>query len=390
MDSLLTAAIASGLILLASLASVELGVSVAIVVILSGIVGGNLLGLRSTAWLGFLAAFASIVLTFLAGAEVDPVVLRDKWKESLLIGGLSMLVPFVAAMAFTYWALGWSGKAPQIAGVALSTASLAVVYAVLVETGLTTSRIGKIIMAATFVTDFGTALALSLLLVRPGPMLIVLVLVSTLLIVLVPRISPWFFRRYGNQVIEPGIKPVFAALFLMMFVAGLGHCPEEEALLLQRTEKALTARSLMVRDVPATGPDAPLDETLYKLVNTPLRRVMAVDESGRVLGIILDSDLLARFQPESPGRVQALIAWLAHMVSEPLQMDGRAADVLTRPVFTVQPETPLAQVAQEMIDKRVKRLVVTDAEGRLVGMVDRQTLLRALSSDLRACWLKGS
>jgi CBS domain-containing protein len=117
---------------------------------------------------------------------------------------------------------------------------------------------------------------------------------------------------------------------------------------------------------------------------------MAVDESGRVLGIILDSDLLARFQPESPGRVQALIAWLAHMVSEPLQMDGRAADVLTRPVFTVQPETPLAQVAQEMIDKRVKRLVVTDAEGRLVGMVDRQTLLRALSSDLRACWLKGS
>jgi Kef-type K+ transport system membrane component KefB len=223
MENLLIAAIAGALILLASMASVEFGLSVAITEIVLGVVGGNLLGLHTTPWIDFLAGFASIVLTFLAGAEVDPDLLREKWKESLLMGGVSFLAPFLGAMAFAYWGLGWSGQAAQIAGVALSTTSLAVVYAVLVETGLTETRIGKIIMASTFVTDFGTALALSLLFIQPGPMLAVFAAVSAALILIVPKISPWFFGRYGERVIEPEIKLIFAALFLMMFVAELGE-----------------------------------------------------------------------------------------------------------------------------------------------------------------------
>lgn len=114
-------------------------------------------------------------------------------------------------------------QASQIAGVALSTTSLAVVYAVLVETGLAETRIGKIIMASTFVTDFGTALALSLLFIRPGPMLIVFVLVSAAVILGVPRLAPFFFRRFGGRVIEPEIKLIFACLFLLMLVGELGE-----------------------------------------------------------------------------------------------------------------------------------------------------------------------
>lgn len=223
MNDLFIAALAGLLILLASMISIEFGLSVAIIEILLGVAGGNLLGLHTTPWIDFLAGFASIVLTFLAGAEVDPDLLREKWKESLLIGGLSFLAPFLGAMAFVYWVLNWSGPAAQIAGVALSTTSLAVVYAVLVETGLTETRIGKIIMASTFVTDFGTALALSLLFIQPGPMLAVFVIVSAAAILVVPRISPWFFRRYGDRVIEPEIKLIFATLFLMMFVGELGQ-----------------------------------------------------------------------------------------------------------------------------------------------------------------------
>ena len=222
MENLLIATLAGALILLASMASIELGLSVAIVEILLGVIGGNFLGLHTTPWMDFLAGFASIVLTFLAGAEVDPDLLREKWRESLLMGGVSFLAPFLTAIAFAYWGLGWSLQAAQIAGVALSTTSLAVVYAVLVETGLTETRIGKIIMASTFVTDFGTALALSLLFIRPGPMLIIFVVVSAAVILAVPRLSLPFFRRYGNRVIEPEIKLIFAALFLLMLVGELG------------------------------------------------------------------------------------------------------------------------------------------------------------------------
>src|SRR5439155_705264 len=132
MENLLIAVIAGVLVLLASVASVELGVSVALIEISLGVVAGNFLGLTSPPWMDFLASFGSILLTFLAGAEVDPRVMREKFKESLLIGGLSFAAPFSGAWLFCAWALGWATPAAQIAGVALSTTSLAVVYAVLV------------------------------------------------------------------------------------------------------------------------------------------------------------------------------------------------------------------------------------------------------------------
>lgn len=223
MENLLIAAIAGALILFASMISVELGISVAITEMLAGVIAGNFLGLHTTPWIDFLAGFASIVLTFLAGTEVDPDLLREKWKESLLIGGLSFLFPFFFCMAFALWVLHWSLPAAEIAGVALSTTSLAVVYAVLVETGLTETQIGKMIMASTFVTDFSTALALSLLFIHPSLLLLVFIVVSAILIILVPKVSPWFFQRYGERVTEPEIKMIFATLFIMMLVGEIGQ-----------------------------------------------------------------------------------------------------------------------------------------------------------------------
>ena len=219
MENLLVAVIAGLLVLLASVASVELGVSVALIEISLGVVAGNFLGLTSPPWMDFLAAFGSILLTFLAGAEVDARVMQEKLKESVLIGGLSFAAPFVGAWLFCAWVLGWSTPAAQIAGVALSTTSLAVVYTVLVETGLTLTPIGKLIMASTFVTDFGTALALALLFIRPTWWLVPFLGVSVLVIWAMVALQPWFFARYGERVIEPEIKGAVAALLMLMFFA---------------------------------------------------------------------------------------------------------------------------------------------------------------------------
>jgi Kef-type K+ transport system membrane component KefB len=219
MEGLSIAVIAAFLIFLASMASVELGVSVALIEISLGVVAGNFLALHSPPWMDFLASFGSILLTFLAGAEVDPQVMREKLKESLLIGGLSFALPFVGAWLFCAWLLGWPTPAAQIAGVALSTTSLAVVYAVLVETGLTHAPLGKLIMASTFVTDFGTAVALAALFIRPTWWLLPFVGASVLVIWGMMALQPWFFRRYGERVIEPEIKGAFAALLVLMFLA---------------------------------------------------------------------------------------------------------------------------------------------------------------------------
>jgi Kef-type K+ transport system membrane component KefB len=217
MEPVQLAAILAGAVLLASMVSVEVGISVALVELALGVALGNTFSLDPNAsWLVFIASFASVVLTFLAGAEVDPDDFRERFGASISIGVVSFLGPFVAATLVAFGPLGWSAKASLIAGTALSTTSLAVVYAVLVETGLNTVRVGKLIMSACFVTDMCTVIALSVIFIEPTIWFPVFLVVSVALIVLLPKLSPWFFRRYGDRVIEPEIKLVFVILFALM------------------------------------------------------------------------------------------------------------------------------------------------------------------------------
>jgi Kef-type K+ transport system membrane component KefB len=211
------------LVFLASVISVEAALSAAIIEVGLGILAGNFLGLHPAPWMDFLAGFGGILLTFLAGAEVDPAILRNKFKESLLIGGCSFLAPYLAAIGYCYWVADWSWQASLIAGCALSTTSLAVVYAVLVESGLTDSTIGKIILASTFVTDMGTALALSLTFAEWSLRTLWFLLGSAVIIVIVPRYLPRIFERYKAQVIEPEIKLLFFLLFVFMALGRWGQ-----------------------------------------------------------------------------------------------------------------------------------------------------------------------
>ncbi|MCX8118079.1 MAG: cation:proton antiporter [Desulfobacterota bacterium] len=217
-----SALIIAALIFLGSLLSVETGVSVALIEITLGVIGGNFLGLAPTPWLTFLAGFGGILLTFLAGAEVDPIILREKAKESLWIGGLSFLAPFLGTIAYCYWVAHWSLNASVIGGIALSTTSLAVIYAVLVETGLTHYEIGKILMASCFITDLGTALALSLIFAEFNIFTLLSAGVSAFVILVIPKIAPFLFKRYGDRVIEPEIKFLFFMLFLFIYVSKVG------------------------------------------------------------------------------------------------------------------------------------------------------------------------
>jgi Kef-type K+ transport system membrane component KefB len=213
------AAVLAAVVLIASMLSMELGVTVALLELTLGIVAGNLFGLHSQEWLDFIASFASIVLTFLAGMEVDPTYMRRRLGASVGIGIVSFAGPFVVASLVAYLLLDWSRPAALIGGTALSTTSLAVVYAVLVERGLTDTGIGKLLMSATFVTDLCTALTLSAIFIKPNAWFPVFLFVSVALITALPRVAPWFFSRYGDRVIEPEIKLVFACLFLLMVLA---------------------------------------------------------------------------------------------------------------------------------------------------------------------------
>ena len=211
----LTSALWIGLALAASLISIRLALSVALVEIMVGAFGGNLIGMPLAPWINYLAGFGAILLTFLAGGEVDMEVVRRNVGASIGIGFLSFLLPYLGCMLAARYLLGWPWPQAQIAGISLSTTSVAVVYAVMVETGLNKTELGKIILAACFVTDLGTVLALGIVFTSFSVWLVAFTAATIAVVALLPKVGPWVFAQVGRRVSEPDIKFVLLILFAL-------------------------------------------------------------------------------------------------------------------------------------------------------------------------------
>ena len=225
-----SAAIWMALALSASLISIWAGISVALVEILVGVIAGNFLGIHATTdWINFLALLGSGVLTFLAGAEIDPRSLKANLRASGFIGVLSFGVPFVSVWLFAQYVLGWPLRQAEIAGVALSTTSVAVVYAVMVEGGYNDTSMGKTILAACFITDLGTVLALGVLFANFNIWLLVFVVVMLIVLWFMPRWTQSIITQLGvTRVSEPEVKFIFFVLFSL---GGLAATAKSEAVL---------------------------------------------------------------------------------------------------------------------------------------------------------------
>jgi len=217
-----------GLALLASLISIRIAISVALVEIVVGAFGGNLIGLTPTDWVNYLAGVGAIVLTFLAGAEIDPAVIRRHARSTLTIGVVGFFAPYLGVLAYTHLVLAWPWPQAQIGAIALSTTSVAVVYAVMVETGFNRTEIGKIILAGCFVNDLGTVLALGIVFANYNVWLALFAAVTGAALWALPRFVPWYFAKVGERVSEPEIKFILFTLFLL---GGLGAIAKSEAVL---------------------------------------------------------------------------------------------------------------------------------------------------------------
>jgi Kef-type K+ transport system membrane component KefB len=221
------AALWVGLALVATLLAIWFRISTALSEIVVGTVAqliiGALLGgtglAAQTLWITFLAGTGAIVLTFLAGAELDPTVFRVKWQEATVVGLAGFFTPFLGCTAIAYYVLGWDPRAAWLGGVALSTTSVAVVYAVMLEVGFNVTEYGKVILASCFINDLGTVIALGLIFAPFTLRTLAFVVISIVVFVALPFVTPRFFRRYGGRVSELEAKFILLALFGMGGVA---------------------------------------------------------------------------------------------------------------------------------------------------------------------------
>ncbi|WP_271672816.1 cation:proton antiporter [Bradyrhizobium sp. CCBAU 51627] len=209
--------------LIASLLSIWLRISTALSEIVVGTIAQLVIGAAigsavlgtDESWVKFLSGVGAIVLTFLAGAELDPVVFKLKWKEAAVVGLASFFFPFIGCTAAAHYLLGWDVMPSWLAGVAMSTTSVAVVYAVMIEFGFNTTEYGKTVLAACFVTDLGTVVALGLIF---SPFTIkTLIFLGTGVVVfgVLPWLTPRFFRLYGGRPSELETKYLLLCLFGM-------------------------------------------------------------------------------------------------------------------------------------------------------------------------------
>src|SRR6202453_4118087 len=230
------AAVWVGLALIATLVAIWFRISTALSEIVVGTVAQLVIGALfvhaelggKTSWISFLAGTGAIVLTFLAGAELDPQIFRTKWKEATVIGLVGFFGRFFGCTAIAHYILHWAGRASWLAGVALSTTSVAVVYAVMLELGFNVTDFGKAVLAACFVNDLGTVIALGLVFSPFTLKTLTFIGICILVFAFLPTVTRWFFRKYGGRVSELETKYI---LFLLFGLGGLAVWAGSEAVL---------------------------------------------------------------------------------------------------------------------------------------------------------------
>ena len=230
------AALWLGLALIASLLSIWLRISTALSEIVVGtiaqliigaVIGSAVLG-TDESWIKFLSGIGAIVLTFLAGAELDPKVFKLKWQEATAIGLAGFFFPFLGCAAAAYYLLGWEPMPSWLAGVAMSTTSVAVVYAVMLEYGFNVTEYGKTVLAACFINDLGTVVALGLIFAPFTMKTLIFLGVGIVVFVILPWLTPRFFRLYGNRPSEQETKFL---LFCLLGMGALASWADSEAVL---------------------------------------------------------------------------------------------------------------------------------------------------------------
>jgi glutathione-regulated potassium-efflux system ancillary protein KefC len=217
-----------GLALIAGLLSIWLRISTALSEIVVGTIAQLIIGAAAGSavlgtdepWIKFLSGIGAIVLTFLAGAELDPQVFKLKWKEAAAVGLASFAFPFVGCAAAAHYLLGWEVMPSWLAGVAMSTTSVAVVYAVMLEFGFNTTEYGKTILAACFITDLGTVVALGLIFAPFTFKTAIFLGAGVVVFVVLPWATPRFFKLYGNRPSELETKYLLLCLLGMGALAG--------------------------------------------------------------------------------------------------------------------------------------------------------------------------
>lgn len=223
MEIFFTATVWLFLAVLATVLANKLKISMALIEICVGALAGYICAhyfvqdvlKTNEEWLRFVASTGAVLLTFLAGVELEPSVLKSKRREVLIVGIIGFFIPFLGAAAAAKYLLHWEYRASLLAGIALSTTSMAVVYSVMLEYGFNKTEFGKGILGACFVNDLGTVIALGLIFAPFTYKTIIFIVVSVVVFFFLPSITRKLMHLYAFKTAAIRTKWILFILFLL-------------------------------------------------------------------------------------------------------------------------------------------------------------------------------
>lgn len=140
------------------------------------------------------------------------------------------------------------------------------------------------------------------------------------------------------------------------------------------TGAARTLGDIMITEVPTIEEDAPLADVIARFLEAGTRRLIVVDETGQPLGLISDADAVTRVQPTAQRGVLQALRGRKNAPDERIS----ASEIMSQRVLSATADTPLTDATQLMLAQKRKWMVVVDAEGKAIGLVDRQALFKAM------------
>lgn len=183
--------------------------------IVAGILGVNLFNLVDIPWIDFIANFGILGLMFFAGLEIDREDLRMNVGKSLVLGFSAYFIPFTSILAVSI-IFGFTLKSSALIALSLSTTSLALVYPILKERGMLDEE-GNLLLASAMIIDVLSMLTLAAVFIIFDPLTILFLLITLIFMYHAPRISEWFFSRYGGNIVEMEFRFMLLVLLSLAF-----------------------------------------------------------------------------------------------------------------------------------------------------------------------------
>jgi CBS-domain-containing membrane protein len=145
----------------------------------------------------------------------------------------------------------------------------------------------------------------------------------------------------------------------------------------------MRAKHVMTYPVITATPNRTIREIAQILTSHHISAVPIVDETGKLIGLVSEGDLIRRFEIGTQMRRSwwlSIFTTNARLAEEYARAHaGKVQDVMTQDVISVEPETPLSEIARIFERNRIKRVPVID-EGKLVGIVTRANLVQAIAT----------